>query len=75
MQDVSQPIEYRRRGRANAKLRGPGERANAQLKSWRILRNSAAAPGRPDNWPKPSTSFRSASAEDENALIYSYFSL
>lgn len=29
---------------AHAKLRGPGERANAQLKSWRILRKLRCCP-------------------------------
>jgi hypothetical protein len=29
----------------------------------------AAAPGRPDNWPKRSTSFRTASAEDEKRSL------
>jgi hypothetical protein len=49
---------------AHAQLRSPGERANAQLKTWRILRNSAAAPGAPGNSPKPSTSFKPARSED-----------
>jgi hypothetical protein len=30
---------------AHAKLRGPGERANAQLKSWKILRKIRSSPG------------------------------
>ena len=32
--------------RAHAKLRGPGERANAQLKTWRILRKLRCRPWR-----------------------------
>jgi hypothetical protein len=32
--------------RAHAKLRGPGERANAHLKSWRILRKLRCCPHR-----------------------------
>lgn len=32
--------------RAHARLRGPGERANAQLKSWRILRKLRCCPWR-----------------------------
>ena len=32
--------------RAHAKLRGPGERANAQLKTWRILRKLRCCPHR-----------------------------
>jgi transposase len=34
--------------------------ANAQLKSWHILRKIRSAPGAPDPAPKPSTSCRSA---------------
>jgi hypothetical protein len=33
-------------GRAHAKLRSPGERANAQLKTWRILRKLRCCPWR-----------------------------
>ena len=32
--------------RAHARLRGPGERANAQLKSWRIVRKLRCCPWR-----------------------------
>ncbi|MCR3745546.1 DDE superfamily endonuclease, partial [Actinomadura glauciflava] len=32
--------------RAHARFRGPGERANAQLKSWRILRKLRCCPHR-----------------------------
>lgn len=32
--------------RAHTRLRGPGERANAQLKSWRILRKLRCRPWR-----------------------------
>ena len=32
--------------RAHARLRGPGERANAQLKTWRVLRKLRACPRR-----------------------------
>ena len=32
--------------RAHARLRAPGERANAQLKSWRILRKLRCCPWR-----------------------------
>ena len=34
----NKPASQKDANRAHAKLRGPGERANAQLKSWRILR-------------------------------------
>ena len=33
----NKPESQKAANRAHAKLRGPGERANAQLKSWRIL--------------------------------------
>ena len=32
--------------RAHAQLRSPGERANAQLKTWRILRKLRCCPGK-----------------------------
>lgn len=33
----SKPASQKAANRAHATLRGPGERANAQLKTWRIL--------------------------------------
>jgi hypothetical protein len=56
----NKPESQKAANRAHAKLRGPGERVNAQLKPGASCANSAAAPGRPGNWPKPSTSFKSA---------------
>ena len=54
--------------RAHAQLPGPGERANApSSKPGASCANSAAAPGRPGGSPKPSTYFRAARSEDENA--------
>ena len=38
----NKPPSQKAANRAHAKLRGPGERANAQLKTWRILRKLAA---------------------------------
>ena len=38
------PASQKDANRAHAKLRGPGERANAQLKSWRILRKLRCCP-------------------------------
>jgi len=61
----SKPESQKAANRAHTKLRSPGERANAQLKTWRILRNSAAALGRPGNSPKPSTYFKPARTKDE----------
>jgi len=40
----NQPESQKQANKAHAKLRAPGERANAQLKSWHILRKLAAAP-------------------------------
>jgi hypothetical protein len=38
------PESQKEANRAHARLRGPGERANAQLKSWRILRKLRCSP-------------------------------
>jgi DDE superfamily endonuclease/Helix-turn-helix of DDE superfamily endonuclease len=38
------PESQKAANRAHAKLRGPGERANAQLKTWRILRKLRCCP-------------------------------
>jgi len=40
------PESQKQANRAHAKLRGPGERANAQLKSWRILRKLRCSPSK-----------------------------
>jgi len=42
----NQPQSQKDANRAHAKLRGPGERANAQLKTWRILRKLRCCPWR-----------------------------
>jgi hypothetical protein len=42
----NKPASQKDANRAHAKLRGPGERANAQLKSWRILRKLRCCPWR-----------------------------
>ena len=55
----NKPDSQKRANKAHAKLRSPGERANARLKSWRILRSSAAAPGGPGSSPRPSMYCRS----------------
>lgn len=58
------PESQKDANRAHAKLRGPGERANAQLKSCSSHGEScgscAAAPTAPDASPKPSTPCNSA---------------
>jgi DDE superfamily endonuclease len=40
----NKPASQKAANRAHAKLRGPGERANAQLKTWRILRKLRCCP-------------------------------
>jgi hypothetical protein len=40
------PESQKRANRAHAKFRGPGERANAQLKSWKILRKLRCSPSK-----------------------------
>jgi hypothetical protein len=42
----NKPASQKEANRAHARLRGPGERANAQLKSWRILRKLRCCPWR-----------------------------
>ena len=61
----NKPASQKDANRAHARLRGPGERANAQLKSWRILRKLRSCPWRLASWPKPSMFFRRAKSEDE----------
>jgi hypothetical protein len=40
------PASQKAANRAHARLRGPGERANAQLKTWRVLRKLRCSPHR-----------------------------
>jgi hypothetical protein len=40
----NKPPPLKESNRAHARLRGPGERANAQLKNWRILRKLRCCP-------------------------------
>jgi hypothetical protein len=42
----NKPESQREANRAHAKLRAPGERANALLKNWRILRKLRCCPWR-----------------------------
>ena len=42
----NKPALQKDANRAHARLRGPGDRANAQLKSWRILRKLRCCPWR-----------------------------
>ena len=68
----NKPESQKDANRAHARLRGPGERANAQLKTWRILRKlRGAARIAPADWPKPSTSYRTTSPpQDEKGSLY-----
>lgn len=65
----NKPVSQKQANRAHAQLRSPGERANAQLKTWRILRKLAAAPGAPGNWPKPSTSCKPAKSQVKSLQV------
>jgi DDE superfamily endonuclease len=40
----NKPPSQKEANRAHARLRAPGERANAQLKTWRILRKLRCGP-------------------------------
>ena len=42
----NKPESRKEANRAHARLRGPGERANAQLKTWRVLRKLRCSPHR-----------------------------
>jgi len=42
----NKPASQKEANRAHAQLRSPGERANAQLKTWRILRKLRCCPGK-----------------------------
>jgi hypothetical protein len=42
----NKPESQKQANRAHAKRRGPGERANAQLKSWKLLRRLRCSPGK-----------------------------
>ena len=58
----NKPESQKEANRAHARLRAPGERANAQLKTCSrrggFSARSAAAPGAPDSSPRPSTLWR-----------------
>src|ERR1700745_3693246 len=51
----NKPEPQKEANRAHTRLRAPGERANAQLKTWRILRKLRCCPGAPASSPKPFT--------------------
>jgi hypothetical protein len=41
---LTQAVDQKAANRAHAKLRGPGERADARLKTWRIPRKLRCCP-------------------------------
>jgi hypothetical protein len=55
-----QPEHYQQFNRDHARLRAPGERAFAQLKSWRLLRRARCSTRRIGTMSKPSTHSRPA---------------
>ena len=64
----NKPASQKEANRAHARLRGPGERANAQLSPGASYASSVAAPGKPGGWPRQSTFFKPAKSEDEIRL-------
>jgi DDE superfamily endonuclease len=63
----NKPASQKAANRAHAQLRSPAERANAQLKTWRILRKLRCCPWRARQLAKPSTSSRPTRSKDEKA--------
>ncbi len=62
------PESQKQANRSHARLRGPGERTNAQLKSGGSSAGSAAAPARPATSSRPSPSYRTTKPpKDEEA--------
>jgi hypothetical protein len=67
----NKPESQKDANRAHARLRGPSERAHAQLKTWRVLRKLHCCPAAPADWPKPSTSYRTTrSPQDEKGSVH-----
>jgi hypothetical protein len=65
----NKPESQKQANRSHAKLRGPGERANAQIKTWNLLRK-LPAPARPATSSRPSPSCRTTrSPEDERGSV------
>jgi hypothetical protein len=61
------PASQKDANRAHAQLRSPGERANAQLKNWHILRKLRCCPWRAGQIAKAIHVLQSARSLDENA--------
>jgi hypothetical protein len=66
----NKPASQKAANSAHAKLRAPGERANAQLRPGGSCASSAAAPGALARSPRPSTSFRPGKRGDEYRLAF-----
>jgi hypothetical protein len=61
----NKPASQKDANRAHARLRGPGERAGAQLKSWHILRKLRCCPWKAGQLARAIMSFRPARCNDE----------
>jgi hypothetical protein len=65
----NKPASQKEANRAHATLRGPGERANAQLKSWPILRELRCCPWRAGRAGKAIHVLQTREIEDEKAQL------
>jgi hypothetical protein len=63
------PASQKDANRARVQLRSLAERANAQPKTWRILRKLRCCPGAPGSSPRLSTSFKHARPPDEKGSV------
>ncbi len=63
------PASQKIANRAHAKLRAPAERANAQLKTWRILRKLRCCPWRAGHLARPSMYFKPTRSQDEKGSV------
>ena len=66
----NKPASQKDANRAHARLRAPGERANAQLKSWRIQRKLRCCPWRAGQLAKAIHVLQTAKSEDEKAQCF-----
>jgi hypothetical protein len=66
------PESQKAANRAHAKLRGPGERANAVLKSWRILRKLRSCPRPAGQLAKAIHVLQAHESEGEKRLMDAY---
>jgi hypothetical protein len=63
------PPSRKAANRTHAKLRGPGERASTQLKTWRILEELRCCPWKAGQLAKASTSSNTTRSEDEKRSL------